>query len=156
MVDPVICDLVPLRERGKYMGLIFGIGATISAVGPLIAGALTEAGPGARRWIFWINLPIGGVCIAVMLLWFRISHDPDSKTFLQRMGSVDWVGTSIIVASTVGVLSSLTYGGSNKPSSDSGIIAGLVSGLVGLVIFIAWEGTPWCRNPLTPLHLLGN
>lgn len=85
------------------MGLIFDVGATISAVGPLIAGALTEAGPGARRWIFWINLPIGGVCIAVMLLWFRVSHGPDSKIFLQRMGSVDWVGTSIIVASTVAV-----------------------------------------------------
>ncbi|TVY19259.1 Efflux pump FUS6 [Lachnellula arida] len=156
MVDLVVCDLVPLRERGKYMGMIFGIGATISAVGPLIAGALTEAGPGAWRWIFWINLPLGGICIIVMLLWFRVSHRRDGPGFVQRIRSVDWVGTGIIVASTVAVLWSLAYGGSSKPWSDAGVVAGLVTGIIGLLLFAAWEGTPWCKNPLTPLRLFSN
>ncbi|KAI0975801.1 major facilitator superfamily domain-containing protein [Xylaria arbuscula] len=157
LVDLVVCDLVPLRERGQYMGIIFGIGATISAVGPLVAGALTEAGPGAWRWIFWINLPLGGICILVMLLWLRVSHHREGEeSSLQRLQRVDWVGTAIMVAATVSILWSLAYGGSAKPWSDGGIIGALVAGLAGLLIFAAWEGSPWCKSPLTPLRLFAN
>ncbi|KAK6065740.1 multidrug resistance protein fnx1 [Seiridium cupressi] len=156
MVDLVICDLVPLRERGKYIGLIFGVGATISAVGPLIAGALTEAGPGAWRWIFWINLPLGGVCIVIMLCWFHVAHGHEEQGFLHRARQIDWVGTTIIIASTVATLWSLASGGASKPWSDGGVIGGLVAGFIGLGVFAAWERSPWCRTPMVPLRLFSN
>ncbi|KAI1122383.1 major facilitator superfamily domain-containing protein [Nemania abortiva] len=39
MVEMVVCDLVPLRERGKFMGLIFALYAISTTVGPLVGGA---------------------------------------------------------------------------------------------------------------------
>lgn len=159
LVDLVVCDLVPLRERGKYMGMIFGIGATVSALGPLVAGALTQAGPGAWRWIFWMNLPIGAVCMVVIALWLRVGHpsrEGDGVLGIGRLRRVDWVGTAIVVASTVAVLYGLAYGGGAKPWSDGGVIAGLATGLGGLVLFLVWEGSSWCTHPLAPLRLFSN
>ncbi|KAI0388679.1 major facilitator superfamily domain-containing protein [Xylariaceae sp. FL0594] len=156
LVDLVVCDLVPLRERGKYMGLIFGVGATISAVSPLIAGALTQAGPGAWRYIFWINLPLGGACIVVMLVWFHAARPGDDLGFLHRLRTIDWIGTVIVVGSSVSVLWALAYGGSSLPWSDGRVAASLAIGLVGLVLFAIWEGSPYCRQPLTPLRVTAN
>ena len=42
MVELVICDMVSLRERGKYVGLLFSTGAIGSIIGPVIGGAIAE------------------------------------------------------------------------------------------------------------------
>lgn len=173
MIDLIICDLVPLRERGNFIGMVFGLAITIAGLGPLIGGALTSAG--AWRWIFWMNLPIGGLCIAIMLLFLRVS--PRRNTTPEFMGDagqggqrgqgaggkllsdmrrIDWIGTALVAASTTSSLWALAYGGADKPWSDRGVVAALVCGLVGLVAFVVWEALPWCSNPLTPLRLFGN
>ncbi|KAK3291050.1 major facilitator superfamily MFS_1 [Chaetomium fimeti] len=51
MANMIVRDLVPLRDRSAFMGLIFGLGAGVAAViGPLIAGALTSAGAWRHGW----------------------------------------------------------------------------------------------------------
>lgn len=50
LLDIVCCDLVPLRERGKYLGLMFSWSGVAAALGPPVGGALAEAD---WRWIFW-------------------------------------------------------------------------------------------------------
>lgn len=55
LLDIVCCDLVPLRERGKYLGLTFSWSGVAAALGPPVGGALAEAD---WRWVFWINLPV--------------------------------------------------------------------------------------------------
>ena len=52
----VIADVIPPRDRGRYMGIIGGVFAFSSVAGPLIGGWITE-GPG-WRWAFWLNLPL--------------------------------------------------------------------------------------------------
>ncbi|KAH6665822.1 hypothetical protein B0J14DRAFT_605946 [Halenospora varia] len=52
------------------------------------------------------------------------------------MRRVDWVGTTMIIASTVAILWALAYGSSLKPWSDRRVIAGLVAGHAGLGLFI--------------------
>lgn len=154
MADMIVCDLVPLRDRSAFMGLIFGLGAGVAAViGPLIAGALTTAG--AWRWLFWLNLPVGAISIGVMFVWLRVSHRRQGST-VWRLRRIDWVGTAILSGSTVAILYSLAYGDAVKPWSDGAVIAGLAAGHAGLLLFALWEGTPWCRNPLMPLRLFRN
>ena len=58
----VIADVVPPRERGKYMGMMGGVFAIASVAGPLLGGWFTE-GPG-WRWVFWINIPLGLLALA--------------------------------------------------------------------------------------------
>lgn len=58
MINIVLTDLVPLRERGKYMAIVQMVSAIGAALGPFLGGLLTERS--TWRWVFYINLPIGG------------------------------------------------------------------------------------------------
>ncbi|KAI0479857.1 hypothetical protein F4859DRAFT_477551 [Xylaria cf. heliscus] len=87
-----------------------------------------------------------------MLFFLRVSHR-ENGNWLDRMKRIDWIGTVILVGSTVSILWALAYGGSLQPWSDGTIIATLVVGLVGLVLFVIWQGTPMCKTPQMPLHL---
>ena len=53
----IIADIVPPRDRGRYMGLIGSVFAVASVAGPLLGGFLVEAF--SWRWVFYVNLPIG-------------------------------------------------------------------------------------------------
>lgn len=166
MIDLIICDLVPLRERGNYIGMVFGSAITIAGFGPLIGGALASAG--AWRWIFWLNLPIGGLCMAIMLAFLRVSSRSDHastgnsdgetlfKRALHKAQRIDWVGNALIIASTTSSLWALAYGGASKSWADPGVVAALVCGFVGLILFVIWEGSPRCFSPLVPLRLFRN
>jgi MFS family permease len=58
MINIVLTDLVPLRERGKYMAIVQMVSAVGAALGPFLGGILTERS--TWRWVFYINIPIAG------------------------------------------------------------------------------------------------
>ena len=73
----VIADLFSPRERGKYQGLVGATFGVASVLGPWIGGLLTDYGgaliPGVEgwRWVFYVNVPVGGVA-----LWFVATRMP--------------------------------------------------------------------------------
>src|SRR5436853_551554 len=74
---------IPQEFHGRERGTAFGIwGATIGlavAIGPLVGGALTEwAG---WRWIFFVNLPIGALCILGAIAYLHESRDEEHVGF---------------------------------------------------------------------------
>ena len=62
LAQAIIADVVPARERGKYMGIMGGVFAISSVAGPLLGGWFTD-GIG-WRWAFWMNIPLGILAIA--------------------------------------------------------------------------------------------
>ena len=61
----IIADIVPPRERGRYMGLIGSVFAVASVAGPLLGGFFVETL--SWRWVFYVNLPIGVVAVLVVV-----------------------------------------------------------------------------------------
>ncbi|KAF8863160.1 MFS general substrate transporter [Acephala macrosclerotiorum] len=55
LVDLIICDLIPLRERSKFMGIIMGAITIGTTVGPILGGIIVQGN--SWRWVFWLNLP---------------------------------------------------------------------------------------------------
>lgn len=153
MVDLIICDLVPMRDRSKFLGMIFAVIGLFLGVGPLIGGALTQSGQ--WRWAFYLNLPIGGVCMVIMFLFLNVNSRP-AGSFGQKLLRIDWGGISILTASTVAVMYALTYGGSLRPWSAPSVVGPLVTGLLLLVVFVLYEGSSLVREPVTPYRFFAN
>ncbi len=66
----IIADVVPARQRGRYMGAMGGVFALASVAGPLLGGWFTE-GIG-WRWAFWINIPLGLLAIASAMAFLHL------------------------------------------------------------------------------------
>lgn len=69
VLDVVLCDLVPLRERGKYLDIILGTSAVGVTVGTLIDGSFAQAN---QRWIFYLDLPFSGLSLAFVFSLLRM------------------------------------------------------------------------------------
>lgn len=66
LIETVVTDLVPLRERGKYMAITL-LGSILgTAGGPFIGGVIVEHT--TWRWIFYLNLPIASCKLIIQIL----------------------------------------------------------------------------------------
>ena len=70
----IIADIVPPRERGRYMGLIGSVFAVRRVAGPLLGGFFVDTL--CWRWVFYVNLPIGVVALVVVTLRLHLPRQP--------------------------------------------------------------------------------
>ena len=142
----VIGDLVPPRERARYAAWISGTWAVASVAGPLLGGAFAEH----LHWslIFWINLPLG-------LLAMAIINNPLKKLPVAgRKHRIDGLGAVLLITATALLLLALNWGGSTYAWSSPEIL-GL---LAGSVVF--WTAFTFrllhASEPLISLEVLAN
>ena len=145
----IIADIVPAKERGKYMGpmgALFGISAVI---GPLLGGLFTQHAD--WRWCFWINIPIGAA--AFLVAWFTL------KLPTHRSGKkIDVAGIFFMVVATSGLVLATSWdswtGNRGYDWSDPGLLALVIGTLVAIGAFIMVELR--AAEPLLPLRLFKN
>ena len=150
LIDIVISDLVPLRERGKYVALMASIWAIGTVIGPVLGGAMAEHL--SWRWIFYINLPLSAVSLVLLFFFLKVSH-PRGDNVYKQLARVDFIGNSILVASVVSILLALTWAGSVYPWSSWRVILPLVLGFAGLALFYIHQTSRFCVEPSIPLRL---
>ncbi|KAI3334674.1 putative multidrug resistance protein fnx1 [Ustulina deusta] len=151
MVEMVVCDLVPLRERGKFMGFIFAIYAISTTVGPLVGGAF--ASYATWRWIFYLNIPLAGITLGMVVV--SLGALPKGSTMsLSSIKRVDFAGNALLVTAITSILLALTWGGGQYPWSSWRTILPLVLGLVGLPLFLLFETR--VPEPTTPARIFLN
>ncbi|KAK6836798.1 MFS general substrate transporter [Apiospora arundinis] len=151
LVELIVCDMVPLRERGKYLGIVLSTAALGSILGPVVGGAIAER---AWRWCFFLNLPICGLVLPVMFFLLRIKHIPTSLEDLRS--KVDWVGNTIFIGSIVSLLIGFTFGRTVHPWSSWRTIVSIVVGCLGWAGFHVYEHSIKHANPCVPPHLFHN
>lgn len=151
--DVIVSDLVPLRERGKYTAIVLAIFGIGTSLGPFIGGAIVDAT--TWRWVFWINLPIGGASLLIMFLFLHVSYDKE-MSFAQKMKRIDLMGNGILMASTVAVLYALTYAGTLFSWSSWHTLVPLVLGFLGLFLFVGFEVSGLPAEPVVPVRLFAH
>ncbi len=141
----IIGDVVPPRERGRYMGVIGSVFAVASVIGPLLGGFFVETL--SWRWVFYVNVPVGALAIAIVALRLHL-HVP------HRRHRIDVLGVTLL-SGGVGALILLTTWGGNQYAWGSPAIVGLgVAGAVLLALFV-WQESR-ASEPVIPLSLFGS
>lgn len=154
LIELIVTDLVPLRERGKYMPVVLIASLLGAALGPFIGGVITSNT--TWRWIFYLNVPIGGVALVLLFFFLHTNYQSD-QTMARRFVRIDFSGNAIFITTITAVLLALTWGGTLYAWSNFRVILPLVLGFLGLGLFVAFEWTPrLCPEPSFPQVLLAN
>nr|WP_262985410.1 MDR family MFS transporter [Streptomyces sp. San01] len=138
----IVGDIVPPRERGKYQGLFGAVFGATSVLGPLLGGLFTEHL--SWRWVFYVNLPIGVVALAVIAAALHIPVRSTKHT-------IDYLGTFLIASVATCLVLVASLGGTTWDWASAQIIGLAVLGVVLAVVFVKVERR--AAEPVLPLKL---
>src|SRR6266849_5012401 len=162
----LVADMFPPAERVKWQSLFGVVFGFASLVGPTLGGWLADHGPLAGtlvtdttrwRWVFYINVPLGIVVLAALLIYLPadISARSSEHTGWAAVRRIDFPGAILSAAATVCLLLGLTWGSNaiydwNSPQ----VITILAAAVVLLGAFIVRER--FALEPILPLDLFRN
>jgi EmrB/QacA subfamily drug resistance transporter len=147
----IIGDIVPPRERGRYVGYFGAVWGLSSVAGPLLGGFFSDhetiLGITGWRWIFYINIPFGILALVLTSATLRLAKQ-------KRDHSIDYLGAVLLVTSVTLILLSLSVYGPQNGWSDSRTLGYLAIGVILATLFIWWEAR--AKEPIIPLSLFSN
>jgi EmrB/QacA subfamily drug resistance transporter len=129
------------RERNIALGVWGATGGFGAAAGVLFGGILTDLL--SWEWIFFVNVPIGAVALALTPLWIMESKDLRTKTF-------DLPGAALITGSLIVLVLAITQANQWGWGSATTWLAFAASGVL-FALFVAWESRQ--DAPLIPASI---
>jgi EmrB/QacA subfamily drug resistance transporter len=142
LAQAIVGDVVPARERGRYQGAFGAVFGVSSVAGPLLGGFFVDNL--SWRWVFYINLPVGVVALAV------IAAVLPGRSARQSHRS-DYLGTILLGASATCVVLLTSWGGTTY-GWGSAVIIGLA--VAAVVLAVAWwRSAGRAAEPVLPLRL---
>jgi EmrB/QacA subfamily drug resistance transporter len=119
------------EERARALGIFSGITGFALIIGPAIGGFITANF--GWRWIFWINLPIGVIAIALVQARLRESF-----------------GLIVVAAAALALVWGLLRGNVAGWESPE-VLTALIVGMLLTAAFVFWEQR--AREPMVPMRL---
>lgn len=146
LAQTIIGDVIPPRERPKYMVYITAVWATASLAGPVVGGIFAQH----VHWslIFWINLPLGALAL------FFAERTLGKLPKIRRDHRLDWPGSLLVVGATVSLMLALTLGGHSHPWGSPTILALFGAAAVLTGVFLVHQGR--APEPLIPPRVMRN
>jgi EmrB/QacA subfamily drug resistance transporter len=144
LAQAAIGDLYSPRERGRYQGYVASMWGIAAVTGPLAGGTLTEAI--SWRWIFYINLPLGLLALAVVVRTLGATPSREHR--------IDYAGALALGVSLTAILIACAWSGTTYPIGSAQVIGPFVAGILGLGLFAFIERR--ASEPIIPATLLRN
>ena len=140
-------EIVPPRERGKYMSYFMVVMMLATVGGPLVGGWITTAF--SWRWIFYINLPLGGAALVYLIAVMKLP----ARRVEHR---IDYTGGILLGVVSTAIILLATWGGTRVPVDARGKSSGSSLIAIGraLAAFLAVERR--AAEPMLPLHVFKN
>ncbi|MFF0203554.1 MFS transporter [Streptomyces sp. NPDC005017] len=154
-VQTLAADLYPLKERPKIQARLSTVWAVSAVTGPAVGGLL--AGYADWRWIFLVNLPVGGLA-----LWLLVRHLHEPVRDTAPRARVDWAGALAVFACGGVLLTALVQGGVAWPWLSAPSLALFAAGLALAGVVVAVErraaepiipGWVWRRRTIAAVNL---
>ncbi len=141
----LIADFIPLRERGKYQGILGSVFGVVTVAGPMLGGLFVDHL--SWRWAFYVNIPL-----VVVVLIVAATAMPSVKSALKPV--VDYLGILLIGLAVTGLTLVTSWGGSTYAWNSPEIIWMSVGSVVLLGLFVAVELR--AKEPMLPMRLFRN
>ena len=138
----IVCNAFPKAEQPRALGIWAGVSAVALAVGPLVGGALIALD---WRLIFWINLPIVAIGVALILAAAPESTDPEAGTRIDVPGLI-----ALTLGLTAAVLAMIQIEAWPKTTVVS------LAALAALALLGFWWIERRAREPIVEFELFRN
>ncbi|WP_020670814.1 MDR family MFS transporter [Amycolatopsis nigrescens] len=138
----VIADVVPLRERGKYQGVMGSVFGVSTVVGPLLGGLFVDHL--SWRWAFYVNIPLG-----VLVLVIAAAALPTVRASARV--TIDYLGIMLIALAATGLTLVTSWGGTEYAWGSPTILwmAGISVLLLVAFVFVELRAA----EPMLPMRL---
>jgi len=138
----LVCNAFPTEEQPRALGIWAAVSAVALAIGPLAGGLLIELD---WRVIFWMNLPVAAIGVAITVLAAPESTDPGAGT------RIDWAGLAALSIGVTAAVLALVQ----SDAWDAELTAALA--LLGLLaLFCFWRLERRVREPIVDFALFRN
>jgi EmrB/QacA subfamily drug resistance transporter len=141
----VVGDIIPPRDRGRYQGFFGGVFGVSTIIGPLLGGFFVDNL--SWRWIFYVNLPVGAVALAVIAVAFHARPE-------HRQHTIDYLGAALLGGTLSSIILFTSLGGTTWAWGSWRIVSLIVLAAVLLPAFVLAERR--ATEPILPLSLFRN
>jgi len=152
VVSIIISDLVPLRARGTWQGVLNIIFSVGSATGAPLGGIFSDTI--GWRWAFYFQVPLAFIAFLSVSLALENSVSVTEESFKAKLKRVDFLGSAILVIAVFCLLLGLERGGNTTYESVS-VISLLVGAILLFAIFVLVEAKV-AIEPLAPIRIMSN